>query len=264
MQMLNESFLLGYGAGKAKGGGGGDVTLITKTITENGTYVASSDNADGYSSVTVNVQGSGGYVAADWLDMAKPAEAVVSDTATLSELALQGRKGVTGVELSNVTAIPASALKGCSAMTYFKAHKVTTLGSTAFYGCTALTAVAFPLFIGQNPSSVFYGCSAMTVADFGGEGTNGVLTTYCFRDCTNLGALVLRSTSMWGLANTNVFSGIQFPTTGKLYVPQSLVASYKTATNWSTLFADVDTQILPIEGSIYETQYADGTPITTT
>ena len=36
-------------------GGGSSATLITKTITENGTYNASSDNADGYSSVTVNV-----------------------------------------------------------------------------------------------------------------------------------------------------------------------------------------------------------------
>lgn len=38
-------------------GGGGGSTLITKTITENGTYNASSDNADGYSQVTVNVSG---------------------------------------------------------------------------------------------------------------------------------------------------------------------------------------------------------------
>lgn len=37
-------------------------TLITKSITENGTYNASSDNADGYSSVTVNVSGGGGLV----------------------------------------------------------------------------------------------------------------------------------------------------------------------------------------------------------
>ena len=35
-------------------------TLITKAITQNGTYNASSDNADGYSSVTVNVSGGGG------------------------------------------------------------------------------------------------------------------------------------------------------------------------------------------------------------
>ena len=35
-------------------------TLITKSITQNGTYNASSDSADGYSSVTVNVSGGGG------------------------------------------------------------------------------------------------------------------------------------------------------------------------------------------------------------
>lgn len=38
---------------------GGSATLITKSITQNGTYNASSDNADGYSQVTVNVEGGG-------------------------------------------------------------------------------------------------------------------------------------------------------------------------------------------------------------
>lgn len=37
----------------------GGATLITKSITANGTYNASSDNADGYSSVAVNVSGGG-------------------------------------------------------------------------------------------------------------------------------------------------------------------------------------------------------------
>ena len=39
-------------------GGGGSATLIEKSVTANGTYNASDDNADGYSKVTVNVQGS--------------------------------------------------------------------------------------------------------------------------------------------------------------------------------------------------------------
>lgn len=38
----------------------GPLNLITKSIIQNGTYNASSDNADGYSSVTVNVPSSGG------------------------------------------------------------------------------------------------------------------------------------------------------------------------------------------------------------
>lgn len=42
----------------ASGGGGGSTpTLITKTITENGTYKASDFDADGFSQVVVNVQG---------------------------------------------------------------------------------------------------------------------------------------------------------------------------------------------------------------
>ena len=52
-------------------GGGG--TLITKTITENGTYNANDDNADGYSSVTVNVS-SGSYVKPTLVIYAKDGE----------------------------------------------------------------------------------------------------------------------------------------------------------------------------------------------
>jgi hypothetical protein len=43
----------------------GPPTLIEKTITENGTYDASDDEADGYSSVTVDVSGSGGSSGTD-------------------------------------------------------------------------------------------------------------------------------------------------------------------------------------------------------
>ena len=39
-----------------------DKTLINKTVTTNGTYLASDDDADGYDSVTVNVAGGGGSV----------------------------------------------------------------------------------------------------------------------------------------------------------------------------------------------------------
>lgn len=45
--------------GSGGGGGGGSATLITKTITVNGEYNASDDNADGYSTVTVDVPDTG-------------------------------------------------------------------------------------------------------------------------------------------------------------------------------------------------------------
>ena len=49
-------------------GYGGSATLITKTITENGTYSAEDDSADGYSSVTVNVPSS---AASSWTKVAE-------------------------------------------------------------------------------------------------------------------------------------------------------------------------------------------------
>lgn len=45
------------------GGGGSEPVLISKTITSNGTYDASDDNADGYSSVSVSVPNT--YTATD-------------------------------------------------------------------------------------------------------------------------------------------------------------------------------------------------------
>lgn len=45
-------------------GGGGSATLIDKTITSNGVYNASDDNADGYKKVTVSV--SGGCGSSGW------------------------------------------------------------------------------------------------------------------------------------------------------------------------------------------------------
>lgn len=50
-------------AKKLSGGGGGSSTLVSKTITANGTYNPADDNADGYSSVTANVPNT--YTVAD-------------------------------------------------------------------------------------------------------------------------------------------------------------------------------------------------------
>lgn len=40
-------------------GGGGSSVIVSKTITQNGTYNASADSADGYNPVVVNVSGGG-------------------------------------------------------------------------------------------------------------------------------------------------------------------------------------------------------------
>ena len=68
--------------------------------------------------------------------------------------------------------------------------------------------------------------------------------------------LILRSTTLVSAANRDAVRHIK-----NLYVPSALVADYATASNWST---DAATRtVTAIEGSQYETHYADGTLIPT-
>lgn len=66
------------------GGGSSDATLVTKTITANGTYSAEDDNADGYSSVTVNVPSS---AASSWTKVAETSYQVGTTSTTASTVA---------------------------------------------------------------------------------------------------------------------------------------------------------------------------------
>ena len=72
----------------------GPLNLISKSITSNGTYSASSDNADGYSSVTVNIPSSGGTMQTKTV------------TPTTSQQTVQPDSGYDGLSQVTVNAIP--------------------------------------------------------------------------------------------------------------------------------------------------------------
>ena len=114
---------------------------------------------------------------------------------------------------------------------------------------------------GLSSSSQFNECSNLRAADFTGKYGGAINGT--FIKCTNLTVLVLRRTTVNTLSNVSAFANTPFASGkagGTLYVPQALIASYQSASNWSTILgygSGAQNQILPIEGSIYETQYVD-------
>lgn len=257
---------------------GGTATLISKSITENGTYNAAIDNADGYSSVTVNVQGSGGYTNDDFADRTKPV-GVVNVPADVREgsgegnlkwqYLLAGRAGITTVNFPYTTIVPTGFCLRCTSLTQINAPLVTTMFGNAFQLCSGLVYAVFPKLKSFQGSSAFASCTSLAAADFGGNAStsqsrDGFYAAYTFSGCTRLTTLILRGNAVWKLSNTNTFNNTPFASGkagGTLYVPQSLISSYQSATNWSTILGYANNQILPIEGSAYETQYADGTPI---
>lgn len=133
--------------------------------------------------------------------------------------------------------------------------------SGVFSNDSSLKMIVLPKSTNGMWSYFFQKCSSLEVADLS---TTGFSQGYHFLDCSKLEKLILRKTSgVCSLANLTTFNGSPFRSGvggGTLYVPSALVETYKTATNWSTIYG-YGNQFLPIEGSQYEHYYADGTPV---
>lgn len=195
---------------------------------------------------------------------------ISSAVATIQSRAFFEYQGITEVTIEGDPFIGGNAFQNCRNletlntpnMTKWKSGNYNTSTYT-FQGCSKLKGVVFPNF-GNNviDSYVFQNCTAMTYADFSDMQRLGGADVFTN---TGLNVLVIRRTSgVTTLQGTNNFNSSPFAssgTGGTLYVPNALISSYQAATNWSTLLGYANNSIQAIEGSYYETHYADGTAI---
>lgn len=177
------------------------------------------------------------------------------------------------IDMPELQQIANNSFDSCTALESVNAHNVTNAGGSSFRGCSSLLKICFPKVSGIW-SHVFYGCASLSVADF--LLTNGFTGPNNFANCSNLKTLIIReSAKVAALSNINNFDGTPFASGGSggtIYIPKALYdhlgdgssLDYKAATNWSTLNGYGTITWAQIEGSIYETQYGDGTPIPTT
>lgn len=221
-------------------------SLGTKSITANGTYNASSDSLDGYSSVTVNVSGGGG-------------------TDNLAELC---NGTLTRLDDDNITSFLISLRSSTFNLGSIFLKNLETLSVSYCFANNKVQTVVLPSLKNVTSAAYYFsGASSLTKVDLGASFS---IETYGVRNNTFSGAsamnvLILRKTSeIVPLQNISAFTNTPFAsggTGGTLYVPQSLISTYQAANNWSTILGYANNSIQKIEGSIYETAYADGTPI---
>lgn len=211
-----------------------EIILQDKTVTENGIYTA--DNGyDGLGSVTVNVASSGGGE-----DITKYVD-IIQNTAV-------------NFEDSNITEVGQYAFAYKTNLKTLSLPNLATSNTRVFSNCNSLTSLSIPKMSGYTyqymaaycaaltsadvkqasyvSSYSFYGCAALTKLEFNRVTT---IATNAFNGCTKLATLILRSTSVVSLGGTSAFTGTKIAGSGGyIYVPASLVDSYKSATNWST------------------------------
>lgn len=169
---------------------------------------------------------------------------------------------ITEFKDNQLTKVGSGAFYGCTALIEVNLPNVCSsngdsLGTSAFEGCTALQSVNLPSYdraasamtyqfrnckaleriilpsLLSTSLGMFMNCTMLATVDL-------PCCTYLggnvFAGCSALTALILRSTSVCSLANTNnaIANTPIAKGTGYVYVPRALVDSYKVATNWST------------------------------
>ena len=157
--------------------------------------------------------------------------------------------------VSDVTAVK-TPINRCGELQSASFPNATSLPVDMFNGLKFLTSVSVPSVSGAITTSVFRGCERLPLIDLpSGVSSLGVTSLY---NCHALTALVLRRTAgVVTMQNTTVFYGTPLAGyggtySGHVYVPSALLASYKTDSNWSVLFANYADIFATIEGSVYE------------
>ena len=174
--------------------------------------------------------------------------------------AFDRNKTIQTVNLPYATIVRNYAFRSCTSLTQVNLPMCSYISGSAFYGCTSLSQISIPMcsYIGR----AFYNCNfsqvSLPICSYIGPYAFDFCTRLsqvslpmcsyiggnAFRWCANLSIITLGYSSVCSLGGSNVFANTKITSSkGSIFVPTSLVDSYKSATNWSYF----STQIFPIE-----------------
>ena len=140
---------------------------------------------------------------------------------------------------SNLTTIGSYAFNSSNLPITSLPDGLTSIGSNAFNYAYNFNITTVPVGVTVIPSYCFYSCDKLTELTLLGNITK--IDTYAFQLCSKLTRLVLPNvTSVPTLSNKNAFSNTPFNNGyGGIYVPDSLLESFKSASNWSNFAARI-------------------------
>ena len=127
----------------------------------------------------------------------------------------------------------------CTSLSQIDLPMCSYISNSAFLHCSSLKQVSLPVcsFISDR---VFQNCSSLSQISLP---VCSIIGYNVFDGCSSLSIITIGYSGVCNLKNSNAFNATQITSsTGSIYVPTSLVDSYKSATNWSYF----STQIFPI------------------
>lgn len=237
-------------------------TLIEKSITENDTYNATDDSANGYSTVNVDVDNT--YTADDEGKVVSNGE-LVAQTAYPTEITENDTYDTTNYNSITVNvssggggnATFATATEFNYADDYLSLltnidipSGVETIGYGGFQNCSSLISVTIPNSVRTVDESVFSGCSSLETVTFEQNSSLDSIGDGTFSGCSALTSITIPSsvTYIWGSSfdgcialETMTFEpttppelggDLGLPTTCVIRVPQGTLSAYTSAENY--------------------------------
>ena len=136
------------------------------------------------------------------------------------------------INCPNVKQIGINCFYGSTGLIEFKMQSLVTFGANALYQCSNLKVLNLPNVETIPASSCRY-CTSLEVV-YASKIKN--VASAVFGDCTNLTTFILGGTSVVKLETINAFVRTPIESgTGFVYVLDTLLESYRVATNWSTI-----------------------------
>ena len=113
---------------------------------------------------------------------------------------------------------------------------LTTLATNCFENCSKLKITSIPSGVTRIPRYSFYYCQSITELTFYGAVTSFIEA--CFSQCSNLSKIIIPNITTIPTLDASALNGTPIARgTGYIYVPDDLIDSFKSATNWSA-YAD--------------------------
>jgi len=143
--------------------------------------------------------------------------------------AFASNRALESFSTSTATVIFSSAFESDTRLNLISFPECTRIHTNAFRGCISLSSVIFPK-ASELYANVFSECINMKSAEFPNL---NYISNSAFRGCVNLTAVTVGTerSSVCQMKSSDAFSGVS-PNVS-IFVPDSLVDSYKTATNWT-------------------------------
>ena len=213
---------------------------VPLNVSANGTYTPG-QGVDGYSQVVVDVpQSVTGFTEKNLTEGTIEIINLDNSASFVASNAFNNNRTIQTVNLPYATSVGGYAFQNCGSLSQVSLPMCSRIGDFAFYSCYSLSQISLPVCSVIGWVAFIY-CSSLTKISL--PVCSYIAGYQTFNNCSSLSMITIGYSSVCHLENSNAFNATQITSsTGSIYVPASLVDSYKSATNWSYF----STQIFPI------------------